>query len=438
MKLNMVGSSHHRTPVHLRERLAFMPPQVEDALRGLRGAYPHSEFVLLSTCNRVELYSAAMEEHKLPSVDELKRFILRFHQLPFEVFDEHLSSCSDRLAIEHLFTVACSLDSLVVGESQILSQVKDAYEASRHVNCAGPIIHAAFQRASHVAKRVTNETEIHAKRISIPSVAVSEVARDFFEHFNDKHIVVIGTGEMGTETIRYLQAAGANKVHLVNRSVENARRLIDELNIEFDGKLSLMLSEWDKLFQELEEADLIVSTTSATLPIVLKSDYQNIIRRRKKKSPQLILDLAVPRDFEESVGELNNVYIYSVDDLQAVCERNLTFRKKQFPKAKAIITEEADRFVADSKFWQSGPTIKAIHEMTASIKATELDRLLGRLERHELPKEAIQEIEATMERLLNKLLNPPLQALRQENEVGDGTELLLAFRKLFQLEREKQ
>jgi glutamyl-tRNA reductase len=435
MKLSMIGSSHHRTPVNLRERLAFMPTQVDSALLQLRSQFPHSEFVLLSTCNRVEIYAASMVEEKSPTTDQLKEFILGFHELPKQTFIEHLSGCSDAKAIEHLFTVASSLDSLVVGESQILSQVKDAYESARHLNCAGPIVHAAFQRASHVAKRVTNETEIHAKRVSIPSVAVSEVARDFFEHFNDKHIVVIGSGEMGTETIRYLQAAGATQVHLINRSTDKAKQLIDDLNIEFDGKPTLHLVPWEQLFAHLEIADLIVSTTSAAQPIVTRSEYERIIAKRKKKSPQLILDLAVPRDFEESVGSLPNVYVYTVDDLQAVCERNISFRKKQFPIAIAIIKDETDRFMADARFWQSGPTIKALQELTAQIKSTEYERLLGRLERHAVPAEVHAEIEATLDRLVNKLLNTPLQSLRQESESGNGTDLLLAFRKLFQIER---
>lgn len=435
MKLSMIGSSHHRTPVSLRERMAFMPAQVDTALQQLRSKFPHAEFVLLSTCNRVELYSASNSEGNSPSTDQLKEFVMNFHGLPAQVFVEHLGGCSDDKAIEHLFTVASSLDSLVVGEPQVLSQVKEAYESARQLNCAGPIVHAAFQRASHVAKRVANETEIHAKRVSIPSVAVSEVARDFFEHFKDKHIVVIGSGEMGMETIRYLQAAGAMQIHLINRSLDKAKELVDALNIEFDGKPALHLVPWEQLAAHLEIADLIVSTTSASQPIVTRNEYEKIIAKRKKKSPQLILDLAVPRDFEESVGGLPNVYVYTVDDLQAVCEKNISFRKKQFPKALGIIKEETERFMADARFWQSGPTIKALQEMTGQIKSTELERLFGRLDRHEVSPEVRAEIEATLDRMVNKLLNAPLQSLRQETENGNGTDLLLAFRKLFQIER---
>lgn len=260
------------------------------------------------------------------------------------------------------------------------------------------------------------------------------MARDFFEHFNDKHIVVIGGGEMGTETIRYLQAAGATQIYLINRSLDKAKQLVDSLNIEFDGKPALHLVSWDQLAVHLEIADLIVSTTSASQPIVTKSEYQRITAKRRKKSPQLILDLAVPRDFEESVGSLPNVYVYTVDDLQAVCERNITFRKKQFPLALGIIKQETERFMADARFWQSGPTIKALQEITSQIKSTEYERLLGRLERHAVSSEVHAEIEATLDRLVNKLLNTPLQSLRQETESGNGSDLLLALRKLFQIE----
>ncbi len=435
MKLAMIGCSHHRTPVQLREQLAFMPPQVEEALRALRAEYALAEFALLSTCNRVELYSAAMSEDQLPSTDALRNFIVNFHRLDAAAYAMHLIGATDAKAAEHLFTVACSLDSLVIGESQILSQVKDAYEAARHVSTAGPIVHAIFQRASHVAKRVANETEVHTKRISIPSVAVSEVAGEFFERFDDKHITVIGSGEMGTETLRYLFAAGAQKIRLLNRSLENANRIADELQIEFDGRMTLVALPWESLDDELRAADLIISTTSSTQPIVTKDRYANLLAQRRKRSSQLILDLAVPRDFEASIGDLPQTYVYSIDDLQAVCERNLNFRQQQFPRAKAIIAEETQRFMIDSKFWQTGPTIKALRDLTDEIKSAELDRLQSRLSQHAVAPEVQAEISDTLDRLVNKLLNPPLQSLRQETENGNGVELLLALRRLFRIEQ---
>ncbi len=437
MKFRMIGCSHHRTPVQLREKIAFMPNQVEAALRALRAKYADAEFALLSTCNRVELYAAATHDSDLPTVEQLRDFVFDFHALPSEEYLSHVVGCADERAVEHLFTVACSLDSLVVGESQILSQVKDAYEAARHINTAGPIVHAVFQRASHVAKRVANETEVHSKRVSIPSVAISEVAGDFFEHFDDKRILVIGSGEMGTETLRYLQAAGAKQVRLINRSFEHACTLAGELNIDFAGSLNLEAVAWEHLYGELREADLIVSTTSATVPIVTEVVYREILAKRRKQSAQLILDLAVPRDFETTIGELPNVYVYSVDDLQAVCERNMSFRQKQFPKAKAIIAEETTRFISDSNFWHTAPTIKALRELSDSIKSTELTRLTNRLAQHKVPPEVEAEISLSMDRLVNKLLNTPLQSLRQETERGNGSDLVLALRRLFQIEQKE-
>ena len=434
MKLAMVGCSHHRTPVEIRERLAFMPPQVEEALRGLRTTYGRAEFALLSTCNRVELYTAASDPADIPQLDRLREYVLQYHRLPAEPYQTHLAGCEDALAIEHLFTVAGSLDSLVVGEAQIISQVKDAYESARHASTAGPILHAAFQRASHVAKRVTNETEVHAKRVSIPSVAISEVAREFFERFDDKRILVIGTGEMGRETIKYLYDAGATEVRVVNRSIERARQLVDRVALEVTGPLQLTIVEWGMLHQELAAADLVVSTTAATDPIVTAAEFKQLQQNRRRRGPQLILDLAVPRDFDTEIDRLQSVYVYSIDDLQAVCERNLSHRQQQFPAAKAIIAEETAKFMAETRFWHAGPTIRALRQYGDEIKAAELQRLNNRLQQLDVPPAVRDEVSGAIDRVVNKLLNAPLQSLRNESEAGDAQELLVALRRLFRLD----
>jgi glutamyl-tRNA reductase len=194
MKLYMIGCSHHHTPLHLRQRLAFTPEQTRQALASLKQRFPGIEAVLLSTCNRVELYAASRDDELVPEVGFLREFLLDYHQLSPAEFADYLKNSSDAQAIEHLFTVASSLDSLVVGESQILSQVKQAYEMANAADLAGPIVHAAFQHASYVAKRVSNETEIHARRISVPSVAISEIAAEFFERLDDKDILIQPSG----------------------------------------------------------------------------------------------------------------------------------------------------------------------------------------------------------------------------------------------------
>jgi glutamyl-tRNA reductase len=434
MKLYMIGCSHHHTPLHLRQRLAFTPEQTRQALASLKQRFPGIEAVLLSTCNRVELYAASRDDELVPEVGFLREFLLDFHQLSPAEFADYLKNSSDAQAIEHLFTVASSLDSLVVGESQILSQVKQAYEMANAADLAGPIVHAAFQHASYVAKRVSNETEIHARRISVPSVAISEIAAEFFERLDDKDILIIGTGEMGEEALRYLQAANANRVVLVNRSLDRAQQLAQAFHDEFRGALTILTESWDRLGECLMKADLVISTTAATQPIMTLADYQALHDQRKKKGTQLILDLAVPRDFDEKIGQLPQVYLYSVDDLQAVCERNLDFRRQQWPIAQRIIHEETNRFLAEVQHRRTGSTIQALRDQAQQIKEAELTRLTNRLTNHQVSPEAMQEISQTMERLVNKILHPPLQSLREESTSHDHASLLNALKRLFRIQ----
>lgn len=424
MKLVMVGCSHHRTPVEVRERLAFTPAQAKEALDQFRVTFPSTEAVLLSTCNRVELYAASNDGEGTPTAAQLGGFLAKFHDLPEEEVVPQLFQCIDREAVSHLFTVAASLDSMILGEAQVASQVKQAYENARSAEHTGPITHAIFQQASFVAKRVTNETQIHRRRVSVPSVAVSEIAAEFFERFDDKKITLIGAGEMGEETLRYLTDAGAKQVTIVNRSIERA----EELAQKIIGKVR----PWDALESQLLEADLVVSTTGATEPVVTRALFEPIWKKRRKKTI-LILDLAVPRDFEKSIGELSEVYLYTVDDLQAVCQRNRDFREQEWPKAKRIIDEETDRFFAEIQHRSTGPTIQRLRDQADIAKKAELQRLLGKLQQRGIDPAIEQEITIAFDRLVNKILHPPLQSLRENAQAEHHQTLLDALRRLFQL-----
>ena len=218
MKVQMIGCSHHLSPVAVRERLAFGPAQVCEALDSLRQRFPQAEAVLLSTCNRVEIYTAAEDPNASPTHEQVAQFMADFHGLPiYEIFDDLFERTGED-AVRHLFMVAASLDSMVVGEPQILAQVKQAYEVAKTRDTAGPLTHGIFQAAVRVARRVTNETSLHQRRVSIPSVAVGDFAAQIFERFDDKHVLVVGAGEMGEETLRYLQNEGAHDVTVINRS----------------------------------------------------------------------------------------------------------------------------------------------------------------------------------------------------------------------------
>jgi glutamyl-tRNA reductase len=331
---------------------------------------------------------------------------------------------TDGEVIEHLFTVACALDSLVVGEAQILSQVKQAYERAGTFDATGPLLNTAFQSASRVAKRVQHETAIHRRRVSIPSIAVGEVAPEFFETLTDKRVLLIGAGEMGAETLRYLRDGGAKHITIVNRSADRA--------LELARSLDAQVAPWESLEEQMASADLVVSTTGATEPIVTLERFRGVQTARYERL-LLILDLAVPRDFDPAIGDLSGVYLYSVDDLQASADRNRREREREWPKAKQIIEHETSEYLTSLQSRATGPVIKKLRERAESVKTSELERLLKRLERAEDGPQQTAEIQQAFDRLVNKLLHPPLASLRNDAASGHRQGLVDALRRLFQL-----
>jgi glutamyl-tRNA reductase len=425
MKIRMVGCSHHNTPLEVREKFSFTDAQCEAALNLLKDRYPDCESVLLSTCNRVELYvGTATTDVRIPDREELISFLADFHQLSASNYESYFSAHHDSDALAHLFSVASSIDSLIVGESQIASQVHTAYERAVQLGFAGPVMHTAFQHANQVAKRITNETEIHRRRISVPSVAVSEIATELFERFDDKQILLIGSGEMGRESLVYLMDAGAKHVTIINRSIENATLLAQDFGVG--------TGRWEDLDAAIAQADLIVSTTGATEPIITEERFRKIMQSRKK-GDLLILDLAVPRDFEASIGRFPDVFLKTVDDLQAVCDQNRSFREQQLPRARRIIAEEVDRIMADWHLRASGETIRALRSRALEIRDAELARLLGKGSMQELSEEMEREITHAFDRLVNKLLHQPLQSIREVTQADQRDSLISAVRRLFQI-----
>ncbi len=422
MKLHLLGCNHHNTPVAVRERLAFSPEQASDALGRLKLLFPTTEAVILSTCNRVEIYTACESTGEVPSHQQLAEFLADFHGIdPFRFFDDLFERTGEDV-VRHLFTVAASLDSMVVGEPQILSQVKQAYQIATDCETAGPLTHAVFQTAIKVARRVASETAIHQRRVSIPSVAVSDFATQIFERLDDKHVLVLGAGEMGEETLRYLRDAGARDIVVINRTRARAEALAEK----FQGRPA----DWEQLDEELIAADLIVSTTGASRPVVTLKRYQRIEARRYQR-PLFVLDLAVPRDFEPAIGDCLGVYLYGIDDLEAACEENRRQRDRELPAALRIIEQETEQFMGDLYHRATGPVIKRLKQNWHHIKQEELRRLFNKLP--QLEDRARGEIEQSFDRLVNKLLHPPLESLRDEAREGVPHPLLDAFKRLFQL-----
>lgn len=421
--LIMVGCNHRQTSLAVRERLAFTPEQTVDALAAWNAVHPDAEAVLLSTCHRVELYAAAADTAEPLTPEALTEHLANFHNVPVDELRDQLAILHDDQATLHLFRVASSLDSMVVGEAQIHSQVKQAYELAGQIGSTGPVTHALFQSALRVARRVATDTELHRHRVSIPSVAIADFASRIFETFDDKQVLVIGAGKMASETLQYLVDAGARQVTVLNRDFDRAAALA----AEWKGRPV----PWNELWDQLVDADLVVSTTGADRPVVTLQDYDRHVASRRYQRPLFILDLAMPRDFEPAIREELGVYLYGIDDLAEACDRNRVARAKELPLAERIVDEETRAFIADARHRASGPVIARFRAGLKSAQAKELERLYERLPN--LDERSRQEIQQFADRLVGKMLHPPLESLRDESRNGGHHGLLEALQRLFQL-----
>ena len=311
---------------------------------------------------------------------------------------------------------------MVVGEPQIISQVKEAYRLAVERESAGPLTHALFQRALGVAKRVHSETALSQRRVSIPSVAVADFAREVFDHFHDKTVLVLGAGEMGEETLRYLHAEGARDILVVNRSPEKAESLAQR----WQGRAM----PFDALDDALAQSDLVIGTTGSRAPVVTRANFEAVMRRRKQK-PVVLLDLAVPRDFDPQIDRLDNVYLYSIDDLREVCERNRRERSREMKKADHIVQQETDALLAEMNHRFTGPIIAQLRDQWEKVSNAELERLFRQMP--DLSAQDRERIRQFRNRLVNKLLHPPLTALRNESQGGIPHALLESLKKLFHI-----
>jgi len=421
--LRVICLNHRSAPLEVREQLAFSPTQVAVALTTWQDQTTDLEAVLLSTCNRTEFYVASPED-ELPTTEQLLQFLLNQKSSPPTGFllASQIFTRENAEAAEHLFAVASGLDSMVLGEVQILSQVKAAYQLALESDTVGTWIHALFQTALKTAKRVATETALHEHRISIPSIAVSDFARRIFERFDDKNILVFGAGDMGQETLRYLVEYGAKSITVLNRHQERA----ETLAVQFGGNVA----DWQKRFDLITEADIVISTTSAEEPVVTLADYRTLESKRHGRT-LFILDLAVPRDFEPAIGECSGVYLYSIDDLTEVCNKNRQERDREIPKAERIVKRSAETFMKEMTHRQNGTVIQQLRERWTKTKDTELHRLFNKLP--ELSEREQEEIRYAFERLLAKYLHSPLESLRDEPLNGEPHKLVDALKKLFRL-----
>ena len=421
-RLLLLGLNHSTAPLGVRERLAFDSAQRRAAVAAFRERFPAAEAVLLSTCNRVELY-VGREGHGHPGVREMTEFLAGFHSLPASAFGEHLYQKTDREAVDHLFSVASSLDSMVLGETQILGQVREAYDAARDAGAAGPTLNPLFQRAIAVGKQVMRETSIGEGRLSVASVAV-DYARQIFESFTDKTVLCVGAGKMAQLVLQSLAALSPRRLLVCNRSRERA----EPLAAKFNGQAV----PFDKLADHLVAADIVVSSTGASEPVITRPLFEPLLRRRRYR-PVFLVDIAVPRDVEPAVGELDSVFLYNVDHLQQVVVSTQSQRKDAIQSARTIVTRQVEDYLAWHRQRELGPTIERLKRHYHAVAQEELTRTLNKLPNVSDSEKA--HLEELTRRLVNKLLHAPLKTLRQSDSphVGVSGAYVHAVEKLFGL-----
>jgi glutamyl-tRNA reductase len=415
-RLCVIGLSHKSAPVEVRERAAFAEAALEAALKDLTARPGIGEAMIVSTCNRVELYAGVDSSGAL---DALHRFFVDERGLP-AAFREHLYAHDGDEALRHLFRVASSLDSMVVGESQILGQVKQAFQTATAAGTVGPVLGRALPHAFQLAKRVRTETDIARSSASIASAAVS-LAAQIFGDLRGREVLVVGAGKMGDLSARHLRAAGIGKLHVVNRTHARA--------VELAERLGGVPAPWEMLDWLLEHVDIVLCSTGAQEPVIREARVREAMRARKGRW-LFFIDIAVPRDVEPAVGSVGNVYLYDVDALEQVVSANRAGRAREASEAEALVTEELKRYQALERTLGVVPVIKALRSRFLDVARAEAQRAAAR---GGGATEA--QLAQFAEAIVNKLLHKPLTALKREaKESPEGGLLCEAVQALFELE----
>jgi glutamyl-tRNA reductase len=419
MHIVIVGLSHKTAPVEIRERLAFAPNAMERPLQQLLALPPIAEGLIVSTCNRVELCAVSKEPDA--AMTAMRRFLADFHELSSDEISDHLYDYQGEDAIRHLFRVASSLDSMVLGEPQILGQIKTAYGYATEFKTAGLILNRFLHKAFSVAKRVRTETAIASNAVSVSFAAV-ELARKIFDKLDDKAVMIIGAGEMCELATRHFVNNGVSKVLVTNRTFERAEKLA----AEFQGKAV----PFEYFVDHLAEADIVMTSTGAPNFILGQRQMEEVLKRRKNK-PMFLIDIAVPRDIDPKVNDVDNAYLYDVDDLQGVVQANLKERKKEAGKAEAIVEQEIGQFHQWLANLEVKPTIIALRRKLDGIRKQEVEKTFSNLK--DLDKKSRKSIEAMANAIINKILHQPTTILKKSQDEASGEDYVDAVRTLFDL-----
>ena len=416
----LIGLNHKTAPVDIRECLAFSQDEIRDALNALRALGVVEEAMLFSTCNRVELLITAREH--LPAVEAAKKFLARFKQLPLDAFESSLYQHQGEAAVRHVFRVAASLDSMVLGEPQILGQIKAAYRTATEQKTSGVILNRLLHKTFFVAKRIRTETGIGDHAVSI-SYAAIELGRKIFGHLQGKQVMLIGAGEMAELAVEHLIRQRSGHIYVANRTFERGM----ELASAYNGTAI----RFEEIPDYVKQVDIIISSTGAKGYILHKPQIKSVMRGRRNR-PIFFIDIAVPRDIDPQINTLNNVYVYDIDDLKDVVDDNLEDRNREAHKANRIIDEAVINFRRWFQELGVVPTIKALRLKVQEVGRQEVRKTLQQMSH--LPVQDQQAIERMTEALINKILHEPTRYLKSNGCQKDRAEALDMARKLFGLD----
>lgn len=414
------GLSHHTAPVDVREKLALPAQSVPDVLTDMLRADGVHESMILSTCNRVEL--ALSLDERASFNDAVTRFLERHEHLRTNSVEKYLYRLEGRDAMRHLFRVASSLDSMVVGEPQILGQLKDAYTLAKGLGAVNGQLDQLVTRAFHVAKRVRTETEIGSSAVSVSYAAV-ELAREIFGSLSGSTVMLVGAGKMSELAARHLKNVGAKQIYVTNRTYDRAL----DLARSFDGRMV----EFASFKQTLPEVDIVITSTGSREPILSAEDIKQVMRVRKNR-PMFLVDIAVPRNIDPAVMQIDNVFLYDIDDLQKVVDKNVKGRAEAAERASLIIEEELQWMEGRIRERQVSPAIVALQTKLESIRAAEMERFRTKLG----PLSAQQEeaLEALTRGIVNKFAHGPIAELRRSGAQGEAEEVVDMLQRIFRLE----
>ncbi len=415
MEIFALGISHKTGPVEVREKLAL----TEEELPKLKEliSIRIRELAFISTCNRVEFYFWGEEE----GAQDILSFLEEVKGIPKESFKDYFYLYKNADAVLHIFRVASSLDSMVLGEPQIVGQFKDAFETSSRLGITGPIINNLMSKALAASKKVRTRTGIGESAVSVSYAAV-ELAEKIFGELNRSTACLIGAGEMAELAAMHLKDAGVRRLLVVNRTFERAKKLAEKLKGEPMG--------FDRLKEALLESDIVITSTASTTYILTKKELQEIMRQRKYR-PMFIIDIAVPRDVDPSADEVENLYLYNIDDLEAVVEENKRKREREAKKAEAMLKEEVEKFMNWLKSQEIVPLIVNLRNKVEQIRKAELEKTMKKLNLS--PKEE-KALNAMTNAIVNKIMHPVFTYLKQESIKGDAKRIKRLVEAMFALE----